>query len=203
MSQVKASVLKPQPKSLLRLKKNSLAEKHFLKVIKTSKKRYISVTGRTGHQAGGSGGVTTIVLKGSLPQLRETKLKNNSWQWRMDRTEVKQRGRENKFPLNGQYFGRFLQKQPTEYNSSSNSEFFGDRHDGEGFAVRAVFVVGECGTGPKRPSRGQSTEASSATDLGMMAAKERTTLMRYRIDVHNAVTLSVTIRSTIIQTWAG
>ena len=184
MSQVKASVLKPQPKSLLRLKKNLLAEKHFLKVIKTSKKEVHSVTGRTGHQAGGSGGVTTIVLKGSLPQLRETKLKNNSWQWRMDRTEVKQRGRENKFPLNGQYFGRFLQKQPTEYNSSSsNSEFFVDRHDGEGFAVRAVFVVGECGTGPKRPSRGQSTEASSATDLGMMAAKERTTL-KDRIDVY-------------------
>ena len=95
-------------KELVKAEKEPPSLEAFSKSNKNLKKEVHSVTGRTGHQAGGSGGVTTIVLKGSLPQLRETKLKNNSWQWRMDRTEVKQRGRENKFPLNGQYFGRFL-----------------------------------------------------------------------------------------------
>ena len=73
------------------------------------------MTGRTGHQAGGSGGVTTIVLKGSLPQLRETKLKNNSWQWRMDRIQVKQRGRQLKNPPNLYHFG-------TDFVGAANCE---------------------------------------------------------------------------------
>ena len=63
----------------------------------------------------GKSSSTPLFCSAVRPQLRETKLKNNSWQWRMDRIQVKQRGRQLKNPSNLYHFG-------TDFVGAANCE---------------------------------------------------------------------------------